>query len=253
MFSPAEIVDISIDNGIKKIQKPLTAKLILGFIGGSMISLGYLAYIRVAASIPADLASVQALVGASVFPIGLIVILLAGGELITGNMMAVGIAFFDKKVSFKELFINWVTITLANIVGALFVAYFFGYVVGLTHSGVYLEMLVSLAHHKIEASWVQAVISGIGCNWFVGLALWLCYGAKDGAGKILGIWFPVMIFVAIGFQHSVANCFVIPGAIFEGHATWMDFLKNFVFVYLGNIIGGSIFVSGFYHASYKHH
>lgn len=253
MFSPAEIVDISIDNGIKKIQKPLTAKLILGFIGGAMISLGYLAYIRVAASIPADLASVQALVGASVFPIGLIVILLAGGELITGNMMAVGIAFFDKKVSFKELFINWVTITLANIVGALFVAYFFGYVVGLTHSGVYLEMLVSLAHHKIEASWVQAVISGIGCNWFVGLALWLCYGAKDGAGKILGIWFPVMIFVAIGFQHSVANCFVIPGSIFEGHATWMDFLKNFVFVYLGNIIGGSIFVSGFYHASYKHH
>ena len=65
MFSPAEIVDISIDNGIKKIQKPLTAKLILGFIGGAMISLGYLAYIRVAASIPADLASVQALVGAN--------------------------------------------------------------------------------------------------------------------------------------------------------------------------------------------
>src|SRR5699024_9084626 len=101
--------------------------------------------------------------------------------------------------------------------------------------------------------WLQAIFSGIGCNWFVGLGLWLCYGAQDGAGKILGIWFPVMIFVAIGFQHSVANCFVIPGAIFEGHATWMDFLKNFVFVYLGNIIGGSIFVSGFYHASYKHH
>ena len=100
MFSPAEIVDISIDNGIKKIQKPLLAKLILGFIGGAMISLGYLAYIRVSASIPASLASVQAFVGASVFPIGLIVILMAGGELITGNMMAVSIAFMDKKISF---------------------------------------------------------------------------------------------------------------------------------------------------------
>ena len=253
MFSPAEIVDISIDNGIKKIQKPLLAKLILGFIGGAMISLGYLAYIRVSASIPASLASVQAFVGASVFPIGLIVILMAGGELITGNMMAVSIAFMDKKISFKDLLINFLTITLANLVGALFVAYFFGHLVGLTHSGVYLDQLLSLAHHKTEATWLQAIFSGIGCNWFVGLGLWLCFGAKDGAGKIMGIWFPVMVFVAIGFQHSVANCFVIPAAIFEGQGTWMEFLRNFVFVYLGNIIGGAIFVSGFYYASYKHH
>ena len=86
--------------------------------------LGYLAYVRVSASIPADLASVQALVGAAVFPIGLIVILMAGGELITGNMMAVSTAWFAKKVSFRELLVNWVTITLANMVGALFVAYF---------------------------------------------------------------------------------------------------------------------------------
>ncbi|MFY1068146.1 formate/nitrite transporter family protein [Enterococcus sp. AD013-P3] len=253
MYTPYEIVDISIDNGIKKIQKPFLAKLILGFIGGAMISLGYLAYVRVSASIPADLASVAALVGASVFPIGLIVILLAGGELITGNMMAVAMAFFDKKVSFKELLLNWITITLANVVGALFVAYFFGYLVGLTHTGVYLDTVINLAHHKIEATPLQGIISGIGCNWFVGLALWLCYGAKDGAGKILGIWFPVMVFVAIGFQHSVANCFIIPAAIFEGQATWIDFLQNFLFVYLGNIIGGSIFVSGFYYLSYKHH
>ena len=85
-----------------------------------MISLGYLAYIRVSASIPASLASVQALVGASVFPIGLIVILMAGGELITGNMMAVSIAFMDKKISFKDLLVNFLTITLANLWGALF-------------------------------------------------------------------------------------------------------------------------------------
>ncbi|OTE88133.1 formate-nitrite transporter, partial [Escherichia coli] len=82
--------------------------------------------------------------------------------------------------------------------------------------------------------------SGIGCNWFVGLALWLSYGAKDAAGKVLTIWFPVMIFVAIGFQHSVANCFVIPAAIFEGQATWLEFLSNFIPVYIGNIIGGAI-------------
>ena len=253
MYTPDEILSISIENGQKKIQKPLVAKLILGFIGGAMISLGYLAYVRVSASIPADLASVQALVGAAVFPIGLIVILMAGGELITGNMMAVSTAWFAKKVSFRELLVNWVTITLANMVGALFVAYFFGHYLGLTSSGAYLNQVPSLAEHKVAATWLQAIISGIGCNWFVGLALWLCYGAKDAAGKLLGIWFPVMIFVAIGFQHSVANAFIIPAAIFEGGVQWGDFFRNFIFVYLGNIIGGAIFVSGFYYLSYRKH
>jgi formate/nitrite transporter len=249
----SEILEQSIEYGVKKIEKPFLAKMILGFIGGAMISLGYLAYIRVSASIPADLASVQALVGASVFPIGLIVILLAGGELITGNMMAVACAWFDRKVSFKELAVNWLTITIANMIGAIFVAYFFGHVVGLTSNGVYLDQVISLAEHKVDVSWIQAVGSGIGCNWFVGLALWLCYGAKDAAGKILGIWFPVMIFVAIGFQHSVANCFVIPAAIFEGTADWSSFFINFLFVYIGNIIGGAVFVSGFYYLSFRKH
>ncbi|EOK02421.1 formate/nitrite transporter [Enterococcus faecalis EnGen0340] len=253
MYTPDEILSISIENGQKKIRKPLVAKLILGFIGGAMISLGYLAYVRVSASIPADLASVQALVGAAVFPIGLIVILMAGGELITGNMMAVSTAWFAKKVSFRELLVNWVTITLANMVGALFVAYFFGHYLGLTSSGSYLNQVLSLAEHKVAVTWLQAIISGIGCNWFVGLALWLCYGAKDAAGKLLGIWFPVMIFVAIGFQHSVANAFIIPAAIFEGGVQWGDFFRNFIFVYLGNIIGGAIFVSGFYYLSYRKH
>ena len=153
MYSPSEILAISIENGQKKIEKTWIAKWILGFIGGAMISLGYLAYIRVSASIPADLASVQALVGASVFPIGLIVILLAGGELITGNMMAVSTAWMAKKVSFKELLLNWLTITLANLLGAFFVAYAFGHVLGLTHSGVYLDQVLSLAEHKVNVSW----------------------------------------------------------------------------------------------------
>src|SRR5699024_7193090 len=117
-----------------------------------------------------------------------------------GNMMAVSIAFMDKKVSFMQLVKNWVIITIANMIGAIFVAYFFGHLVGLTSSGVYLDQVVSLAEHKVDATWIQAIGSGIGCNWFVGLALWLSYGAKDAAGKVLTIWFPVMIFVAIGFQ-----------------------------------------------------
>lgn len=218
-----------------------------------MISLGYLAYIRVIASVAEEWGSFASFVGATVFPIGLIVILLGGGELITGNMMAVAIAWFDKKVSGKELIINWGTITLANFVGAIFVAYFFGHVTGLTNSGHFLTETVTVAQSKIAATPLQAFISGIGCNWFVGLSLWLCYGAKDAAGKILGIWFPVMVFVAIGFQHSVANMFVIPAAIFEGQATWGEFITNVIPVYIGNIVGGAVMVSGLYYLAFKHH
>lgn len=252
MKSPEAILETTIHIGEHKIEKTFLSRAILGFIGGAMISLGYLLYVRVAASGMEVLGPLSSFIGACVFPIGLIVILMAGGELITGNMMAVSAAFFGKKVSGKDLLANWAVITLFNILGALFVAFVFGHFLGLTSSGIYLDETVEVAHAKLAASPLQSFVSGIGCNWFVGLALWLCYGAEDATGKLLGTWFPVMTFVALGFQHSVANAFIIPAAIFEGQATWLDFIQNFVLVYLGNIIGGAGFVSLFYYLAYGH-
>ena len=252
MKSPEAILETTIHIGEHKIEKTFLARAILGFIGGAMISLGYLLYVRVAASGMEVLGPLSSFIGACVFPIGLIVILMAGGELITGNMMAVSAAFFGKKVSGKDLLANWAVITLFNILGALFVAFVFGHFLGLTSSGIYLDETVEVAHAKLAASPLQSFVSGIGCNWFVGLALWLCYGAEDATGKLLGTWFPVMTFVALGFQHSVANAFIIPAAIFEGQATWLDFIQNFVLVYLGNIIGGAGLVSLFYYLAYGH-
>lgn len=252
MKSPEAILETTIHIGEHKIEKTFLARAILGFIGGAMISLGYLLYVRVAASGMEVLGPLSSFIGACVFPIGLVVILMAGGELITGNMMAVSAAFFGKKVSGKDLLANWAVITLFNILGALFVAFVFGHFLGLTSSGIYLDETVEVAHAKLAASPLQSFVSGIGCNWFVGLALWLCYGAEDATGKLLGTWFPVMTFVALGFQHSVANAFIIPAAIFEGQATWLDFIQNFVLVYLGNIIGGAGFVSLFYYLAYGH-
>lgn len=97
---------------------------------------------------------------------------------------------------------------------------------------------------------MQAFVSGIGANWLVCLAVWLNFAADDVAGKILGIWFPIMAFVAIGFQHVVANMFIIPAAIFAGYYGWYDFLENMVSVFLGNAVGGAIFVGGFYKVVY---
>lgn len=251
MFTPEEILQKSVTAGVNKLKKTLVAKMILGFIGGAMISIGFLAYVRVTASIPNDLASVKALVGGSVFPIGLIVILLAGGELATGNMMAVGTSIFSKKANLLDYVKNLAIITLFNFIGAVFVAYFFGHVAGLTHAAPFQQAVISIAAGKTGASFWSAFVSGVGCNWLVGLAVWLSFGAKDAAGKILGIWFPIMIFVAVGFQHSIANCFIIPAAIFEGGSTWWLFIQNFVPVFLGNVVGGLIFVAGFYYLSYK--
>ncbi|MGZ7445603.1 formate/nitrite transporter family protein [Paenibacillus sp. TH7-28] len=249
-YKPAQIAEVTVENGIKKAHNPLLTVLILGFLGGAFIALGFLLDIRVIASAPAEWGSFATFIGAAVFPIGLILVLLAGGELLTGNMMAVPLARMAKRISTGELCKNLVLITLSNFVGALFVAYFFGHVVGLTASGPYLDKLVDMAGHKLDDSFLQAFVSGIGCNWLVALAVWLSYGADNMSGKILGIWFPTMAFVAIGFQHVVANMFLIPAAIFEGYFSWGEYLGNFVPVWLGNLTGGGLFVAGAYWTAY---
>ena len=130
------------------------------------------------------------------------------------------------------------------VLGALFIAYFFGHFVGLTE-GEFLAKTVHTAEAKIKDPFWVAFVSGIGCNWLVSIAVWLSYGAKDFSSKILAIWFPTMTFVLIGFQHVVANMFIIPAAIFAGALSWSQFLPNIVPVFLGNAVGGAIFVSSF--------
>ena len=249
--APHEIAIAAVAAGVKKTSLSLTNLLLLGFLGGAYISAGYLLYIRVTANLPEDWGTFGSFVGAAVFPLGLILILIAGGELLTGNMMAVPMAWLAKRIPFSRLMHNWFWITLSNFAGAIFVAYFFGHLGEFTASGVYLEKTVDIAAHKIEVDFWPALISGVGCNWLVALGVWLSYSANDISGKIAGIWFPIMAFVAIGFQHVVANMFVIPAAIFEGYFTWFDYLKNFVPVFLGNAIGGSVLVAFVYWKSYQ--
>ena len=249
-YNPKEIAEVAIQKGTEKATASNAAVVILGFLGGAFIALGYLAYIRVTGTMPHEWGGLVTFIGAAVFPVGLVLVLLGGGELLTGNMMAVSIAFFGKRISFSQLFRNLALITLFNFLGALFIAYFFGHFVGLTE-GAFLEKTVQTAQAKVNDPFWVAFVSGIGCNWLVGMAVWLCYGAKDFFGKILAIWFPVMTFVLIGFQHVVANMFIIPAAIFAGELSWSAFLPNIVPVFFGNLVGGAIFVGLFYYLTYK--
>ncbi|MCG7380724.1 formate/nitrite transporter family protein [Paenibacillus sp. ACRSA] len=248
--SPLEVAQYTVQSGIKKAHNPVSSVLILGFMAGAFISLGFLLNIRVIASAPAEWGSLVNLIGASVFPLGLILVLIGGGELLTGNMMAVPLATIARKLSVGSMFKNLTLVTIGNFLGAIFVAYAFGHVLGLTSEGVYLAKVVDMAGHKLHDGFLQAFISGIGCNWLVALAVWLCYAADTMSGKVLGIWFPTMAFVAIGFQHVVANMFLIPAAIFEGHYSWAQYIMNFIPVWLGNLTGGALFVAAAYYMVY---
>lgn len=251
-YSPEEILKVAQKTGIEKVHFPLRRTVILGFLAGAYISLGFLLYIRVTASTPEEIwGTLSSFLGAAVFPLGLIFVLIAGGELLTGNMMALTTARLQGKISSLEIVKNWTIISLSNFLGAVFVAYFFGHYLGLTESGEYLTRTLVIAGEKIREPALAALVSGIGANWLVCLAVWLAYAAKDVTGKILGIWFPIMAFVAIGFQHVVANMFIIPAAIFAGYFSWFDYLENFILVFSGNLIGGGIFVGGFYSFAYK--
>lgn len=248
--SPQETALQAVSAGYKKTQTPLVALLVLGFLAGAFIAIGFLLDIRVTGTMPAEWGGLRTFIGASVFPIGLVLTLIAGGELLTGNMMTLPMALFSRQIGAAALIYNWVMVTIANFVGSLAVAYFFGHYLGLTE-GDFLATTVSIAQHKVAADFGHAFVSAIGCNWLVCLAVWLGFASKDVAGKIFGIWFPVMAFVAIGFQHVVANMFVVPAAIFAGAVTWAEYLPNFIAVFLGNAVGGALFVGLAYHLAYR--
>ncbi|MEI2263609.1 formate/nitrite transporter family protein [Erwinia sp. CGal63] len=250
LYSPKEIAAVAIQAGIAKSRSSVPTLLILGFIAGAFIATGFLLDLHVINQLPADWGSFGGLLGAAVFPVGIILTVLAGGELLTGNMMTMPIAFFARQVSGFSVVRNWFWVTIANFIGSIAVAWFFGHVLGMTE-GDYLKKTVAIASAKVHADFLHSFISGIGCNWLVCLATWMAFASKDMVGKIFGMWFPVMAFVAIGFQHVVANMFIVPAAIFAGQLTWADYLPNFIAVFLGNTVGGAVFVGLAYYIAYR--
>ena len=165
-------------------------------------------------------------------------------------MMTLPMAWFARQISLFAILRNWFWVTLANLVGSVAVAYFFGHLLGMTE-GAFLHKTLSIAQAKVDADFLHAFISGVGCNWLVCLAVWLAFASKDVPGKVIGMWFPVMAFVAIGFQHVVANMFIIPAAIFAGGMSWSQYLPNFTAVFLGNALGGAGFVGLMYFLAYR--
>jgi formate/nitrite transporter len=230
--------------------------ILLSFLAGAYIAFGgLLAEIASAGMLAAGApVGLEKFVFGAVFPVGLIIVVIAGSELFTGNVMFMTVGVLDGTASVGGLAKNWVVSWIFNFVGALFVAFVLAYMGGLFPAdSAFATKATAVAAAKVKMPFAQAFIKAIGCNWLVCLAVWLANASDDIIGKILGIWFPIMAFVTIGFEHSVANMFFIPLGLFLGAegVTWSTMIvNNLIPVTLGNIVGGAVFVACIYWYTY---
>jgi len=265
--SPADTAKACVGIAELKEKASLSNLIVLSFLAGAYIAFGgLLAEVATggmaAAGYPTGLVK---FVFGGVFPVGLMLVVIAGSELFTGNNMYMPFGILEGKASWLGLIRNWVGSWVFNLVGALFVAYFLAYLTGILTADPWAATAVTIAKTKAlggaqfvaagktvtSLTWVQVFLRAIGCNWLVCLAVYLAVSSDDIIGKIFGIWFPIMAFVTIGFEHVVANMFFIPMGIFIGGVTWSQFfINNMVPATLGNIVGGGIFVACIYWFTY---
>ena len=251
VFLPRQIVALAENAAFDKEKLPINKLVVLSFLAGVYISFGGLLSIIIGGGVPtiaSENPGIAKFLFGAAFPLGLMLVVLAGAELFTGNNAYFMPAVLSGKQRWVAPFKNWSIVYFGNFAGALFIAYFFVHLTGMVGNDPWSTTVSNLAIAKTSNPFHVTFIKGIGANWLVCLAMWLGMSAKQTSGKILGMWWPVMAFVAFGFEHSIANMFFIPLAIFEGtNITWLSFVTdNLIPATLGNIVGGSFFVGTLY-------
>lgn len=256
MNSPKEIAQNYIAIGTAKTKMPISKMLILGILAGMFIAIAGIASTVASATLTG---SIGKLLGAAVFPGGLAMVLIAGSELFTGNTIIV-LPVCCKQARISGMLKNWVFVYLGNFIGSIVIAalVFYGGTLGLFDNAAG-GAAINTAVAKVSLTFDDAFIRGILCNFVVCIAVWMSFAAKDVVGKVAGIFFPIMIFVLLGWEHSVANMYFIPAGILAAGneaylaaskfaadvsaLTWGSFFfKNLLPVTLGNIVGGSVLV-----------
>jgi formate/nitrite transporter len=247
MNTPKEVINIVSKLALNKGDYKINKTLILAFLAGAYIAFGGLLALIVGGGTPGIAATnpgiTKFLFGAT-FPIGLILVVVVGAELFTGNNAYFIPNLLSKKQGIQALLKNWGLVYVGNFIGAIFVAYVITHLTHIVSASPFQDSVHKLAIGKTSNTFLVTFLKGIGANWLVCLAVWQGMAAKDTTGKILAIWLPVMAFVTFGFEHSIANMYFIPLAIFEGaDITWTTFIvKNLIPATLGNIVGGVLFV-----------
>ncbi len=278
---PVAIVAKAGDAGKYKVGLPAWNMFLRGWMAGAYIAIGGALATVCSTGVATFLgAGFAKLVLGAVFPVGLIIIVLTGAELFTGDAMLAPMAAFIHKISWASVINLWIWVYIGNLVGSIVYAYIMAYgpLTGWSAAGVgsvnaFGLSAVSIAIGKVSyvgmaATW-SCFLKAIGCNWLVNLAVLLGICADDLIGKFFGIWFPIMAFVSTGFEHCVANMYFIPAGLMTApflsaeqiatigadklaSLTWVTlWTNNLIVVTIGNIVGGLFFVGVLYWVAFR--
>ena len=265
-YSPAQMATRVENAGITKGNMNALSTLVLAMLAGAFISFGAVFYTFVIHDSTLSLGFTR-LLGGFVFCLGLVLVIVAGAELFTGNSLIV-MAYVSRKITGWQLCRNWLTVYIGNLAGALVIVILIYYSGHLSSANGAIGLLaVRIANAKVNLSFTEALVRGILCNVLVCLAVWLCFSGRSVTDKILAILFPITAFVALGFEHCIANMYFIPaGLVVKNDPTLLQqalalangnlnidnlntgsfLLHNLLPVTLGNIIGGGFFVGAVY-------
>ncbi|HLN98596.1 MAG TPA: formate/nitrite transporter family protein [Pyrinomonadaceae bacterium] len=258
-YAPKEIAEKIETTGVTKARLPILSQITLGLLAGGFIGLGALYFTIVASDASLSFAASRILGGVA-FSFGLILVVLAGAELFTGNNLLV-MAWAGGRITTFELLRNWIIVYLANFVGALglVLLVLWSHQWRMNSNGVGITA-VKIAAAKAALPFWEAFFKGVLCNILVCLGVWLALAGRSVVDKVFAIIFPISAFVAAGFEHSVANMYFIPLGILlkdqvgQGIAenlSWFSLWSNLLPVTLGNIFGGSVMVALVYHFIYR--
>ena len=268
-LKPADILERILESAEVKSKMPLKRLIIFGIFAGV-----YIAFAGAGANMASfnllanpETFGLGKILSGTIFTAGLIMVVLGGAELFTGNTTMLA-AVVHRRITLSSMLKNWVIVYICNLIGGVLIAFMVSYSGGLgAGDGMLGAMTVRIAAGKVNMDFGQALVSGIMCNWLVCMAVWLSTGAQTTVGKIFSIFFPIWLFVTAGFEHCVANMFFIPAGIFAkeselflsisgigsedlSNLTWGEMLvNNMLPVTVGNIIGGAVCVAmGYYTA-----
>lgn len=254
-LSPDQITKYTEEVGIKKTKTGILNSFMLAFMGGMFIALAAVGSIIATCTI--ENFSVAVLVAGIIFSAGLMMVVIAGGALFTGNVLII-ISVLQKKVSVMSMAINLTISFIGNLVGSLFTAVIINYSGALEGAnGAILSKIFLKAAHKVEIPFMKAFLLGVLCNILVCLAVWMMSSAKDTGGKVWASFFPITLFILSGYEHIVANMYYIPAALLASlnldyikisgvsnevisKITFGGLVNNFIPVLIGNFIGGLI-------------
>lgn len=245
--TPREITAATLDVGRNKVAIPLSSQIVQAIQAGAFIAFGGILSVIVGFGFPEITVhnpSLQRLLSGCMFPIGLILVVVLGAELFTGNNALLMPGLMKRHFGIMDVLRNWIIVYFGNFAGALLFGYVMVYMAGLTAVDPYHSAIVRMAQTKVAMPWVTVFVKGIGANWCVCLAVWLALSGYTLLEKMAGCFLPVMAFVVLGYEHCIANMFFIPVGMMEGASvSAMTFVSaNLIPATLGNIAGGAIFV-----------